>query len=138
MNNVSLVGRLTKQPELRYTSQGTPVGTFTLAVNRMKKDEADFINCICFKKTAENVANYTDKGSQVAVTGSIQTRSYENKEGKRVYVTEVIANQVTFLDSKKSGQPKQEQPPKQDRPPADYDPFANNGQIDINDDDLPF
>lgn len=132
MNNVSLVGRLTKQVELRYSPNGTPVSTFTIAVNRMKKDEADFINCVCFKKTAENMANFTDKGSQVAVTGSIQTRNYE-KDGRKIYVTEVIANQVTFLDSKKSGG----QAPKQEAPKSFDDPFGG-GSIDISMDDMPF
>lgn len=131
MNNVSLVGRLTKQVELRYSPNGTPVSTFTIAVNRMKKDEADFINCVCFKKTAENMANFTDKGSQVAVTGSIQTRNYE-KDGRKVYVTEIIANQVTFLDSKKSGG----QAPKQEAPKTVEDPFGGE-PFDI-ESELPF
>ncbi|WNS74255.1 single-stranded DNA-binding protein [Bacillus sp. DTU_2020_1000418_1_SI_GHA_SEK_038] len=131
MNNVSLVGRMTKAAELRYSPNGTPVASFTLAVNRMKKDEADFINCVCFKKTAENLANYTEKGSQISVSGSIQTRNYENSEGRKVYVTEVIANQITFLDSKKDKQQTQ----KYTEDPSD--PFAG-GQPDIEDSDLPF
>jgi single-strand DNA-binding protein len=118
MNSINLVGRMTKTPELRYSKEGTPVTTFTIAVNRMKKDEADFLNCVSFKKTAENIANFTDKGSLIAVSGSIQTRNYENNEGKRVYVTEIIANQVTFLDSKK----KEDKPQQQTK--KEYDPFA--------------
>jgi single-strand DNA-binding protein len=130
MNSINLVGRMTKTPELRYSKEGTPVTTFTIAVNRMKKDEADFLNCVSFKKTAENIANFTDKGSLIAVSGSIQTRNYENNEGKRVYVTEIIANQVTFLDSKK----KEDKPQQQTK--KEYDPFA--GSIDIDTEGLPF
>ena len=127
MNSVNLVGRMTKTPELRYSKEGTPVTTFTIAVNRMKKDEADFLNCVSFKKTAENVANFTDKGSLVAVSGSIQTRNYENNEGKRVYVTEIIANQVTFLDSKK----KEDKP----APKKGEDPFIGT---ELDESELPF
>ena len=106
LNKVSLVGRLCKDPELRYLGNGTAVANFTLAVNRTFKNkngerEADFINIVVWRKQAENVANYTHKGSLVAVAGRIQTRSYEGKDGQRRYITEVVAEEVHFLDSKK-------------------------------------
>lgn len=108
INNVVLVGRLTKDADLRYTSNGTAVASFTVAVNRsFKKDneeqKADFINCVAWRKTAEALANFTHKGSLIGLEGQIQTRSYENKEGQRVYVTEVNAREVKFLESKKTG-----------------------------------
>ena len=107
MNRVVLVGRLTKQPDLRFTAgKGTAIANFTLAVNRRFKTEgqpeADFIPIVVWGKQAENVANYLNKGSQAAVTGSIQTRSYEAKDGTKRYVTEINADEVQFLDSKGS------------------------------------
>ncbi|CAM3778776.1 single-stranded DNA-binding protein [Alkalicoccus chagannorensis] len=132
INAVTLVGRLTKDIELRYTGNGTAVANFTLAVNRPFKtksgeQEADFINCQVWRKQAENAANYLSKGSQAGVTGRIQTRSYDNNEGKRIFVTEVVADQVAFLEPKGSGSG-------QSSPPQ-----TEQGQpVDINDDDLPF
>ena len=104
MNSVSLVGRTTRDPELRYTGTGKAVTSFTLAINRTfsKSDEADFINIVTWEKTAENVANYVKKGHQVAVAGRIQSRTYDDKDGKRVFVTEVVANEVHFLEPKES------------------------------------
>ena len=107
MNRVVLVGRLTKDPELRYTPNGVPVATFTLAVNRNFSNqkgerEADFINCVVWRKPAENVANYLKKGSLAGVDGRIQTRNYEGQDGKRVYVTEVQAESVQFLEPRSS------------------------------------
>ena len=109
INRVILVGRLTKDPELRYTPNGVAVATFTLAVNRTYTNqqgerEADFINCIVWRRQAENVANYLKKGSLAGVEGRIQTRSYENQEGKRVYVTEVVADSVQFLEQRGGGE----------------------------------
>lgn len=107
MNSVTLVGRLTRDPELRFTGTGKAVATFTLAINRTfsRSDEADFINIVTWQKTAENCANYLSKGQQVAVNGRIQSRTYDDKDGKRVYVTEVVANEVEFLERKdKSGE----------------------------------
>ena len=106
INRVVLVGRLTKDPELRYTPNGVPVATFTLAVNRpfanaQGEREADFILCVVWRKAAENVANFLKKGSLAGVDGRIQTRSYDNQEGRRVYVTEVVAESVQFLRTKK-------------------------------------
>jgi single-strand DNA-binding protein len=141
INNVTLVGRLTKEPELKYTPSGVAVANFTLAVNRPFKtngeNEADFINITVWRKPAENAANFLKKGSLAGVTGSIQTRNYEGSDGKRVYVTEVVADRVQFLDSKGSGQANNQSKP-QENTRIDKDPFAGNGQIDIADDDLPF
>ncbi|MEW9501168.1 single-stranded DNA-binding protein [Jeotgalibacillus marinus] len=105
MNRVVLVGRLTKDPDLRYTPSGVAVATFTLAVNRAFTNqqgdrEADFINCVVWRRPAENVANFLKKGSLAGVDGRVQTRSYDNQEGKRVYVTEVNAESVQFLEPK--------------------------------------
>lgn len=104
MNRAVLVGRLTKDPELRYTQTGIAVANFTIAVNRRFAKEgeqgADFIPVIVWQKAAENVAKYLSKGSQVAVEGRIQTSSYDNKEGQRVFRTEVVADQVEFIGSK--------------------------------------
>ena len=154
INSVNLVGRLTRDVELRVSQSNVTVATFTLAVNRSFKSangerEADFINCVAFKKTAEILNQYAGKGSQIGVTGSIQTRNYENKEGQRVYVTEVIANNIALLDSKGSnnasdGQQSQARPntnqAQQTRSQApDENPFANSkGSVDISEDSLPF
>lgn len=148
INRVILVGRLTKDPELRYTPNGLPVGSFTIAVNRtftnlQGEREADFINCIVWRKTAENVANFLKKGSLIGVDGRIQTRSYEAKDGRRVFVTEVVADSVQFLESKnaKSSQNSaQDHFSRNNNSANNYpDPFLDNGQpIDISFDDLPF
>ncbi|QPA42348.1 single-stranded DNA-binding protein (plasmid) [Bacillus paranthracis] len=103
MNNVALVGRLTKDPDLRYTPNGVAVATFTLAVPHKYVDDAgnrgsNFINCVIWRKQAENMANYIKKGHRVGVSGEIQSRNYENQNNERVYVTEVLAENVTFLD----------------------------------------
>lgn len=147
MNRVVLVGRLTKDPELRYTPNGVPVATFTLAVNRtftnqQGQREADFINCVVWRKPAENVANFLKKGSLAGVDGRVQTRSYDGQDGKRVYVTEILAESVQFLEPRNSSRNNQ-QPPNygsgNNSYSDDQDPFANDGQpIDIQDDDLPF
>ena len=142
MNRTVLVGRLTKDPEIKYTPAGVAVANFTLAVNRPftsqgGEREADFINVVVWRKPAENAANYLKKGSLAGVDGRIQTRNYEGQDGKRVYVTEVVADSVQFLDPKGAGQ----EGPKGNAPNTrvDEDPFSSNGgQIDISDDDLPF
>ena len=105
INRVVLVGRLTKDPEYRTTPSGVSVATFTLAVNRtftnaQGEREADFINCVVFRKQAENVNNYLFKGSLAGVDGRIQSRSYENQEGRRIFVTEVVCDSVQFLEPK--------------------------------------
>ncbi|OZM56582.1 single-stranded DNA-binding protein [Lottiidibacillus patelloidae] len=159
INRVVLVGRLTKDPELKYTPTGVAVANFTLAVNRpfSSQDgnrEADFINCVIWRKPAENVANFLRKGSLAGVEGRINTRNYENQEGRRVYVTEVVADSVQFLEPRNSGGQQsggssygEENNYNQNRKPnnnqnnnrQDDDPFAGGSQpIDISDDDLPF
>ncbi|MFP7298649.1 single-stranded DNA-binding protein [Neobacillus niacini] len=107
INQVTLVGRLTRDPELRRTSEGLPVTSITLAVSRHFRNqhgeiEADFVQCTLWKKAAENTAQYCRKGSVVGITGRLQTRHYDNKEGKRVYVTEVLADSIQFLGAKPS------------------------------------
>jgi single-strand DNA-binding protein len=109
INNVVLVGRLTKDAELRYTQSNIAVATFTLAVNRNFKNdagerEADFINCVIWRQAAENLANWAKKGSLIGVTGAIQTRNYDNQQGQRVYVTEVVASNFQLLESRNSQQ----------------------------------
>ena len=133
INRTVLVGRLTKDPEYRVTPAGVQVANFTLAVNRTFKNakgeqEADFLNCVVFRKPAENVNNYLKKGSLAGVEGRLQSRSYENNEGKRVYVTEVVCDSVQFLEPKgnNQGQPKKQA----------NDPFANGP--DVQSSDLPF
>ncbi|CAI6329615.1 single-stranded DNA-binding protein (plasmid) [Bacillus subtilis] len=148
LNRVVLVGRLTKDPELRYTPGGKAVATFTLAINRTYTNqqgerEADFIQCVVWKRLAENVANYLKKGSLAGIDGRLQTRNYENQQGQRVYVTEIICESVQFLDSKNSNnnanQSQQDQQYQQKKNENFRDPFQNEGQpIDISDDDLPF
>ncbi|CAC6319046.1 single-stranded DNA-binding protein [Staphylococcus aureus] len=151
LNRTVLVGRLTKDPELRSTPNGVNVGTFTLAVNRtftnaQGEREADFINVVVFKKQAENVKNYLSKGSLAGVDGRLQTRSYDNKDGQRVFVTEVVADSVQFLEPKNNNQQPnnnyQQQNNAYNAPQnrqQSNNPFANaNGPIDISSDDLPF
>lgn len=108
MNKAILIGRLTKDIELKKTQSGTSVTSFTVAVNRTYQSQdsnqptADFINCVAWNRTAELMAQYVGKGSQVAIEGRIQTRNYENQEGRRIYVTEIVADRVQFLDSRGS------------------------------------
>lgn len=108
INRVVLVGRLTKDPELRYTPSGVPMARFTVAVNRTFSNqqgerEADFIGCIAWRKQAENLANFMRKGSLIGVEGRIQTGSYEGQDGKRVYTTDVVADAVQFLEPRSGG-----------------------------------
>lgn len=161
INNVVLTGRLTKEVDLRYTGTGTAVASFTLAVNRQFKSqsgerETDFINCVMWRKAAENFTNFARKGSLVGIQGRIQTRNYEGNDGKRVYVTEVVADNFTLLESQnKDGQRTNDgervsnQGNSHNRTQAsnngfnDYnsneDPFLRSGKsIDISDDDMPF
>ncbi|HFU5177334.1 TPA: single-stranded DNA-binding protein, partial [Streptococcus pyogenes] len=109
INNIVLVGRMTKDAELRYTASQVAVATFTLAVNRRFKEqngerEADFINCVIWRQSAENLANWAKKGALIGVTGRIQTRNYENQQEQRVYVTEVVAESFQMLESRNSQQ----------------------------------
>ena len=141
INRVVLVGRLTKHPEFRTTSNDVNVATFTLAVNRTFTNangerEADFINVVVFRRQAENVNNYLSKGQLAGVDGRIQSRSYENQEGKRVYVTEVVADSVQFMDSKGSNQQNNQPQQQRGQAPAGNNPFDNG--TDIDNSDLPF
>ena len=110
MNSVVLVGRLTRDVDLRYTNNETAVGRFSLAVDRYGKDKgADFINCVAFDKRAEVVKMYTHKGDKIAVIGRIQTGSYTNKDGQKVYTTDIIVNEIELCEGRKS-EPKEERP----------------------------
>ncbi len=151
MNRVLLIGRLSRDPELRHTNSGMAVCQINVAVGRRtgagREPETDFINVVVWDKQAENVAKYLAKGRQVAVEGRIQTRSYDNNEGKKTYVTEVVANNVEFLGSASdnSKASSQEENPFDSMPidePAgtslDDDPFASFGEkVEISDNDLP-
>lgn len=147
INRVVIIGRLTRDPELRYTPNGVAVANFTIATNRPYRNqqgeqEADFINCVTWRKQAENLANFMRKGSLIGVDGRIQTRSYEGQDGRMVYVTEVLAESIQFLESKRDaennrGLVQQEQPTQQQKVESNL--FENEAeQIDISDDDLPF
>ena len=157
MNKVFLIGRLVRDPELRYTGSNVAVATFSLAVNRNftganGERETDFINIVVWRKQAENVKNYLNQGSQVAIDGRIQTRSYDDQDGKKRYVTEVVADNVQFLDSKGSRASVDSTAPVDNVNPYDFssevdvpttnvnnDPFKDFGEeIKIEDDDLPF
>lgn len=161
INNVTLVGRLTKDAELRYTANGTGVATFTLAINRnftnqAGEREADFVQCVIWRKPAETLANYARKGTLLGVTGRIQTRSYDNQQGQRVYVTEVVAENFQLLESKATSEQRQStqasQPTQQANRQNYNEPvpsgFPSDGDmpvgappgatLDISDDDLPF
>lgn len=134
MNNVSLIGRLTKDVEERRTQSGTPVVSFTLAVNRRKKEDgADFINCIAWDKAAETIARYVHKGDLFGVTGYIQTRNYE-KDGRMNYVTEVVATSFQFLERKR--EMSSDSPSVQNNSNQDNS-WWNTG-LDMNSSDLPF
>ena len=154
INRVILVGRLTKDPILRKTQSGASVTSFTVACDRRIKTEgqptADFINCVCWNKVADNTAQYTHKGSLVGVEGRIQTRSYDDQSGRRVYVTEVVADSVQFLEPKGTNSAAAV-----NAYTADYDAgnqgyqsdnaspsyssdFASSDTLDIASDDLPF
>lgn len=169
LNRVVLVGRLTRDVELRYTSSGVAVGSFTIAVNRSFTNqagerEADFVSAVIWRKAAENFANFTGKGAQVAIEGRLQTRNYENNQGQKVYVTEVVVDNFDLLESKADSDARRASqgqsldqipdmptaandnqtsslpPIDEGNPDNSSDPFAanNNGSIDISDDDLPF
>ncbi|HER0288866.1 TPA: single-stranded DNA-binding protein [Streptococcus pyogenes] len=140
INNIVLVGRMTKDAELRYTASQVAVATFTLAVNRRFKEqngerEADFINCVIWRQSAENLANWAKKSALIGVTGRIQTRNYENQQEQRVYVTEVVAESFQMLESRNSQQQSGQDNSSQN---DNSQPFGNSNPMDISDDDLPF
>ncbi|WP_373443333.1 single-stranded DNA-binding protein (plasmid) [Lacticaseibacillus paracasei] len=142
INSVALNGRLTRDVDLRYTMSGIAVGQFTLAVDRRFKSksgnrETDFISCQIWRKSAENLANYAHKGSLIGIEGRIQTRTYDNKQGQKIYVTEVIAENFSLLE------PKPAQQTDDARVSSNRDTQGTKNQpsgkpIDVNDDDLPF
>ena len=157
MNKAILIGRLTKDPELRTTPTGRNVCQFSVAVSRNFTNangerEADFINCVVWDKQAENLVKYQKKGNQIAVEGRIQTRNYDDKDGKKVYVTEILASNISFLDSKRTGATGNTsfnnlpEPPMVDTSSnnmetvsVEKDPFEAFGDsIEISDNDLPF
>lgn len=155
MNKAFLIGRLTRDPELRYSSSNAAIVNFSIAIDRQYTNnqgqrETDFINIVAFQKQAENIKKYVGKGSLVAVDGRIQTRNYEDKDGKRVYVTEVVADRVQFLDSRSASNSSSESDDSMVTP-ADFqndtkeetnvsdDVFADFGNsIEISDDDIAF
>ena len=158
MNKAILIGRLTRDPELRTTPTGRNVCQFAIAVNRTFTNasgerEADFINCVVWDKQAENLSRYQKKGNQIAVEGRIQTRNYDDKDGKKVYVTEILATNISFLDAKGTGNggnnlygmpepPMAEvevMPERIETISVEKDPFEAFGDsIEISDNDLPF
>ena len=134
INNVCLVGRLTRPVDLRYTQNGTAFGSFSMAIDRNYKKESgeketDFINCVIWRKLAVNLSNFTKKGSLLGIEGRLQTRNYENKEGQKVYITEVLVENFSLLESKAVTEGRQQAP------------IGNVEQVqfgEVNDDDLPF
>lgn len=146
MNKVILIGRLTKDPELRTTASGVSVCGFTIAVNRRFKNadgnyDADFISCVAWRQQADFLTKYFTKGRMVGLVGSIQTRTYEDKDGKKVYITEVAADEIHFVDSKaSSGDSRQSAPASQSSAPAMPSTDEGDGFIPMppGDDDLPF
>lgn len=137
MNSCVLIGRTTRDIDLRRTGNGTAVASFTLAVNRDFKtndgQEADFIQCVAWKKTAELLEQYVHKGDRIAVNGSIRTRNYEDSHGRTVYVTEVLVNHVEFLETKN-----REQSNYNNNGYAELDHINDNGHFELEKDDLPF
>ncbi|KAB3537840.1 single-stranded DNA-binding protein [Alkaliphilus pronyensis] len=136
MNNVVLIGRLTRDPELRFTASGKAVATFSVAVNRpfSKTKEADFFNIVVWSKTAENCANYLAKGRLVGIQGRLQSRSYETQNGDKRYVTEVVAEQVEFLEWGN----RDEQPKKKNEDFGSIDVDLNDFEAIDEDEDIPF
>ena len=130
INKVILTGRLGKEPQMAYTKSGKEVATFSLAVtDSYNREVTHWITCVVWGKPAENCANYLSKGSLVGIDGRIQTRNYENQEGRKVYVTEIVADRVEFLDSKSKDKP------------TDTADYTDIGNIEIDsdtDDDIPF
>lgn len=144
INRTVLTGRLTDDVDLRYTQSGSAVGNFRLAVNRRFKSdsgqrEADFINCVIWQKGAENLANFTHKGSLIGIEGRIQTRNYTNDEGNRVYITEIVVEGFSLLESRNENQGNTGYQQNNFNNQPSNNPFGNaNDQVDISDDDLPF
>lgn len=149
INNTTLVGRLTRDPELKYTGNGIAVLSFSLAVERnftnaQGERETDFINCVIWRGGAENLAKFAAKGSLIGITGSIQTRSYQNNEGHTIYVTEVLVDNFQMLEprsvteKRKEGNTTQQPEGTVIKPKGGYESVYFDDTTDINDDDLPF
>lgn len=146
INRVVLVGRLTRNPELRRTQQGDAVTSFTIAVNRNftsrdGQQQADFINCVTWRKLAENVNQYCSKGSLVGVEGRIQTRTYDNNQGQKVYVVEVICDSVQFLETKQKEEPRSKydvKDPRFDDLKQNQNEFNDVNTYDITESDIQF
>lgn len=145
MNKVVLLGRLTKDIEVRYTESGTAVGNLTLAVKRRIKNtdgeyESDFINCVCWKETAETMNKYLKKGDPVLVEGRIQTRNFEDKDGNKRYATEVVIEHMDFVSSKKEQTTEVKEEPKEEKNPFEdmKEKVEADQSIEISDEDLPF
>lgn len=142
LNSIVLTGRLTKDVDLRFTKSGTAVGSFTIAVDRQFRSangerETDFINCAIWRKSAENLAKFTHKGSLIGVEGHVQTRTYDNAQGSKVYVTEVIVENFALLEPRQMSQDSQQRSDNNPAAASQGNGFANNGQpVDIG--DLPF
>lgn len=138
MNQINLIGRITKKPEPRYTQSNKAVCEFSLAVNRIGQDQADFINCVVWDKQAENLCKYQDKGSQIAVSGALRVDTFE-VEGQKKYKTYVLVNNIEYLENKKVEQNNFEE--STEAPVEQQDPFADFGkqvEADFVDYDLPF
>lgn len=136
VNNITVSGRLAKELELRYTQSGKTVGNTTIAVDRKyAKGETDFFNVVIWGKSAENLANFTAKGSPVAFEGRLQSRNYENSQGQKVTVIEIVANDFTLFENKTETEQRRKDNPTQQ---SHNDPFATGNEINIQDDDLPF
>lgn len=159
MNKVFLVGRLTRDPELRYTVNNVAVCRFSLAVDRPKQDgkeqQADFLNCVAYDKLGENITKYQNKGNQLAIVGRIQTGSYEAQDGTKRYITDIVVKEVQFLTTKAEQQSGQEQqnngqePEKAENSKHDLEPYKQmaakiemdedyNPEMHVEDADLPF
>lgn len=137
MNNVTLVGRITRDLELRKTQSGNSVVSFNLAVNR-NRDEADFPSVVVWNEVADNLCKYQGKGSQIGVEGRLQTRNYEDKNGNKVYVTEVVAYKVHYLDSKEEAEERRSQGGSTQNYYEDKEEEFGGLTIDVSSDDLPF
>lgn len=143
LNKTILIGRITKDLELKRTQSGTSVLSFALAVNRRTQkqgqQETDFINCVAWNKTAELMERYLRKGSLIGVEGRIQTRSYDNQQRQKIYVTEVVIESVEFLESKRAQQNNQSNRVQYQEQQQAYNEFdMSDGNLDISNDDLPF
>ena len=136
VNNITVSGRLAKELELRYTTSGKAVGNTTIAVDRKyAKDETDFFNVVIWGKSAENLANFTTKGSPVAFEGRLQSRSYENSQGQKVTVIEIVANDFTLFENREQTEQRRKGNPTQQ---SHNDPFTTGNEINIQDGSLPF